>query len=114
MSKHSFALIEYTLQNISMSLCSISLLVCIVMSNASETFNHCCFSLQGLSPLQEGHGTKGPVMLMVQVKVQNFRVILMWFTSEAVALFWLLIVETRQLERSNSMMMIVLTNTTMI
>lgn len=53
-------------------------------------------------------------MLMVQVKTQSFQMILMWFTLEAAALFWLLTEEIRQFERSNSMMTIVPTNTMVI
>lgn len=49
-------------------------------------------------------------MLMVQVKMQSFQMISMWFILEVVALFWLLIEGTKQFERSNSMMMIVPTS----
>lgn len=49
-------------------------------------------------------------MLMDQVKMQNFQVILMWFTLEAVAPSLSLIEETKQSVKSNSILMTALIN----
>lgn len=64
---------------------------------------------QGLLLLLVENGAEEVVMLMVQVKMQSFLVILMWFILEVAALFWLSTEETMQFGRSNSTMMIVLT-----
>lgn len=46
--------------------------------------------MQGLQLLlEEENGAEEEAMLMVRVKMQNFRTILMWFTLEVVALSWL-------------------------
>ena len=46
--------------------------------------------MQGLQLLlEEENGAEEEAMLMVQVKMQNFQMILMWFMLEVAALFWL-------------------------
>lgn len=72
------------------------------------------FFMQGLQLLQEESGDEEEVMLMVQVKMQSSQMILMWFTLEVVALFWLLTEETRQFARSNFTMKIVPTSTMVV
>ncbi|KAK1385828.1 hypothetical protein POM88_023563 [Heracleum sosnowskyi] len=62
--------------------------------------------------LSEANRVKEGDMLMDEVKMQNFQVILMWFTLEAVAPSLSLTHDTRQSVKSNFPLMITLINTT--
>lgn len=68
--------------------------------------------MQGLQQLPEANWVKEGDMLMDEVKMQNFQVILMWFTSEAVAPSLSLTEDTRQSVKSNFLLMTALINIT--
>lgn len=68
--------------------------------------------MQGLQQLPEVNWVKERGMLMDEVKMQNFQVILMWFTLEAVAPSLSLTEDTRQSVKSNFLLMTALINIT--